>query len=107
MQRLSCHARCPLEPRTNRAGTARQIRHADPGYLHPQSGAREWKARQHHPQDLSTGEPVLDLRPRAIRQAADVLARLSTQQKSGIAVECNLELYISLFFIDLNNSCRN
>jgi branched-chain amino acid transport system substrate-binding protein len=68
------HARRPLEPRTDRTGTARRVRHADPRYLHPQSGAREWKTRQHHPQDLSAGEPVLDLRPRAIHQAADVLA---------------------------------
>ena len=81
------NARCPLEPRTDRTRTARRIWDSGSRYLHPQSGAREWEARQHHRQDLSAGEPVLDLQPRAICHAADVLARLSAKQKPGIAAK--------------------
>ena len=39
---------------------ARRIRHACARHSHPQGGAGERQTHQHHHQDLSAGEPVLD-----------------------------------------------
>ena len=54
-------ARRAADPRPDRPDQARRIRHADARHPHPQGGARERQAHQHHHQDLSAGEPVLDL----------------------------------------------
>jgi branched-chain amino acid transport system substrate-binding protein len=62
-----------------------RLRNPDPRHLYPQGGAREWKTHQHHPEEVSASEPVLDVRSRTIRDTAAVLAGLPAEQESGVA----------------------
>src|SRR5437660_1928096 len=66
-----------------RADRVRRVRQRRWQHLHPQSGEEGRSARQYEYLYLFEREPVLDLRPERILEAAGLLARLAADESLG------------------------